>query len=683
MIFSAFNEKLQRHLTGILADHDLFITDIDKDELWNLYLDSFPSGTNPLYRVRREYDCSCCRHFIKQIGGTVYFDDDYNVHSIFEFDADSSIFQPVMDALAEYVKSRPVTDRFLSKERQIGTPRTRYLADDGSVCNYNHYSVTPPPRQLIGNRDTISTAVARIRDTKNVFKRSLSEITMDAVDTILELIQSNTLYKGAEWRNAIEEFKRHKEIYEALPAEKRDNYCWVNAQTVGVAIGRIRNHSIGVLLTDVSEGMELDEAVRRYEKIVAPSNYKRPKAIFTKKMVEDAQKKVVELGFMDSLPRRFARLDDISVNNILFSNKDAGKRIVGGNVFDDMLSEAKTNPKKFSKVEEIDVEKFVTDVLPYAKEVEAYVENRHSPNFVSLIAPVNKESKSMFKWNNGFSWAYAGNMTDSDIRENVKNAGGKVDGVLRFSIQWNDENEYDGNDVDAHCEEYFGIERHHIYYGMKVSPTGGNLDVDIINPKDGIAAVENITYPSKRNMVPGDYVFYVRCFSCRGGTSGFRAEIEFDGQIYRYDYRKKLRQDEIVDVAVVTMHEDGTFTIKEKLNSDISNKTVWNIKTNSFVPVSVVMNSPNYWDNQSSSGNKHYFFMLKDCVNPEKPNGFYNEFLNPELIPHKRVFEMIGSKMSVADTEDQLSGIGFSSTKRNDLVVKVKGATERVMRIKF
>lgn len=683
MEFKTFRDRLRNHFESVMSDHDLFTTDIDKDELWNLYLDSFPPGTNPLYRVRREYDCSCCRHFIKQIGGAVYFDDDYNARSVFEFDADSSIFQPVMDALAEYVKSHPVTDRFLSKEKQIGTPRTRYLADDGSVCNYDHYSVTLPRRQLVGSGDTISTAVARTRDTKNVFKRSLSEITMDAVDTILELIRSNTLYKGAEWLNAIEEFRRHKAIYEGLPDEKRDNYCWANAQTVGITIGRIRNHSIGVLLTDVSEGMELDEAVRRYERIVAPANYKRPKAIFTKKMVEDAQKKVVELGFMDSLPRRFARLDDISVNNILFSNKDAGKRIAGGNVFDDMLSEAKTSPKKFSKVEEIDVEKFVTDVLPCAKEVEAYVENRHSPNFVSLIAPVNKESKSMFKWNNGFSWAYAGNMTDSDIRENVKNAGGKVDGVLRFSIQWNDGSEYDGNDVDAHCEERFGTKRHHIYYGMKVSPTGGNLDVDIINPKNGIAAVENITYPSKRSMKPGDYVFYVHCFSCRGGTSGFRAEIEFDGQIYRYDYRKKLRQDEIVDVAVVTMHEDGTFTINEKLNSDVSNKTVWNIKTNSFVPVSVVMNSPNYWDNQSSSGHKHYFFMLKDCVNPEKPNGFYNEFLNPELIPHKRVFEMLGSKMSVADTEDQLSGIGFSSTKRNDLVVKVKGASERIMRINF
>ena len=370
MDFSEFKKLFQKNFEEMTKDADnLFEVAIDKDEFWNLYLDSFPAGTNEVYRNRREYDCSCCRHFIKSIGNAVVIKNN-KIRTMWDFVTGDDTFQPVINTLNKYLLSKYVTDVYVSKFKNVGTDNN-YEEINGQIQEWEHFYLRLPNKFVDNTNKSIGEIQGEFRDTRNVFKRSLDEINEDAINTVLELIASNSLYRGEEWKAVLEKFLEYKKQYDKLPTEDKDNYAWENSSKAGVVIGRIRNHSIGTLLVDISNNVDLDTAVKRYEAIVAPANYKRPKAIFTKKMLEDAKKTIDELGYTDSLARRFATIDDISVNNILYANRNVVARMSDTHdVFAEMMSETKSTAKKFSKVEEVPIDKFVTNILPTAQDLE-------------------------------------------------------------------------------------------------------------------------------------------------------------------------------------------------------------------------------------------------------------------------------------------------------------------------
>ena len=452
-------------------------------------------------------------------------------------------------------------------------------------------------------------------------------------------------------------------------------FVWQNVKSAPGSVSRIRNSAIGTLLVSLSEGTELEQAVNTFERsIMAPANYKRPTALVSKAMIQKAQEKIAELGFTSSLERRYATIDDIKINNILYADRSTKKSL---NVFEELSAALPEKVQKMDKIEEVAIENFISNILPKAESIEVLFENHHSSNLVSLIAPVDSEAKTMFKWNNNFSWSYAGELADS-IKERVKRAGGRVDGDLRCSLSWLN---YD--DLDLHMIEPGGFE---IYFGNRgqYSPNRGTLDVDM-NAGVGQTRtpVENITYATRSSMKEGTYKLVVNQYNQRETKDvGFEVEVEFDGTIYSFAYPKALRTREDVVAAEIRYTRKDGFEIVKSLPSSQTSKTVWNVPTQTFRKVNVMMLSPNYWDDRTV-GNKHYFFMLDGCRNSDKARGFFNEFLTEELNQHRKVFEVVGSKMKTDNSDSQLSGLGFSSTQRNYILCRVKGSFTRTIKITF
>ena len=219
--------------------------------------------------------------------------------------------------------------------------------------------------------------------------------------------------------------------------------------------------------------------------------------------------------------------------------------------------------------------------------------------------------------------------------------------------------------------------------GHIVAVIGGMLDVDA-NGADGVRndPAENIFYKTLNKLKPGKYQLGVHNYNRRSAGRGFTMQVEFGGQTTNIDYDKIVKQDERVIVAEFEYSKKDGLKIVKSLPSSQTQREVWNITTQTFHKVSVVMLSPNYWDDKAV-GNKHYFFMLEGCLNDGKARGFYNEFLTDELSKHRKVLELVGSKMQTDESNNQLSGLGFSSTNRNSILVRVSGSFNRVIRVLF
>lgn len=666
--YHAFVTEIQKQLAK-MSKTGLFVVDIDKDEFYNLYLDSFPEGTNNVYRERREYDCNCCKNFIRDVGRVVTFVDN-EIVSVWDITV-PGYYQAVVDSLANKVRNSNVVDQFFHYERRVGLEKNNVI-ENGKVVTYNHFYAVLPSN-VVYDKGVIPTKQNDIRGIVQVFERSMKELTLDAAETIKELTAQGSLYRGNEFRGLVDLFIKLKKEYDRLSISEKQGFLWTMAVEHNYVL-KFRNTALGTLLENLSNDMDLEAAVKAWEKVMAPTNYKRPTSLITKGMIEQAQKTVAELGMEDSLARRYATIEDITINNVLFANREAKKLF---NVFEELSEESvKGSSRSLNKVEKVSAEHFFKNILPSAERIDAFVGNNLAGNFVSLIAPVHADATNMLKWDNNFSWSYNGEVTDS-IKERVKAAGGNTDSPFRVSLSWSN-----GDDLDLSVVE---PGNYTVYFGNRNrrSPMGGQLDVDMNAGGIGndVDPVENIYYS---DLVDGVYGIFVHNYRRRSNTrSGFSIQVEVNGEIYNMSAENNPQDGNKIQVASVKIVNGKVEKITGKMKAAAPvSKKVWGINTENFKKVSVIMNSPNHWDN-NKTGLRHYFFMLEGCANPEGTRGFYNEYLRPELNKHKKVFEVLAEKMKVATSDQQLAGIGFSETSGKSVILKVAGKFNRVIEVTF
>lgn len=638
----------------------LVMVHAERDELFDLYLDSIPAEHNQIFRQRRHYDGNYDKHFIRNLGGVLFIRNDFKVETIWDVDLSPDNYLAfAAKALNDHVKVARISNYLVKSERVAGHLSNVDNYDETIVWEHFYYKL--PDAYVKSNVNELQGTYA---NWVAMLSRGMNDLSLDAAKEVQTLIDSNALYRGKEFKGAVDKFIELKEAYTRAAA--KGLWIWLNAKKLGEQT-RFRSTVIGTLVEDLTNGVDLERAVASFESKVAPTNYKRTTALVTPMMIAKAKADVAELGYSESIYREFAELKDLPTDKMIYIESRA-KTV---DVFDTMSEEAGAVVKSVDNAVGISASELLAK-LKGAKKVEVLRQPHSVANEFVLTRAADSTAPNMFKWDNTLAWAYTSGTTDA-IKERVKEAGGDVTGDVRVSLAWHSPCDLDLSVRRNGTGDVVNYQRHNR------KNFGAELDLDMngLDKHDSENPVENIVWRSIDDMPNGKYLVYVHNYNARSPINkGFKVQVEILGVIYTFEYINTLsdgKSEECLTlektnsgVEIVHMNEALTLVSKGSAGGE-------------FVPVSRVMMSPNCWGD-APIGNEHLMFIVDGFECKKSVRGFFNEYLKAELNEHRKVFEMLGGKTMIEPADQCVGGYGYSLTSKQEFVVRID---KRIYKVKL
>ena len=193
---------------------------------------------------------------------------DYKLISLWDFES-KTFFENAREALSNAIHDGQIVDIYLEKERIAGHKPN--ADNENPSIIWEHYYIELPDKLV--NTRTIDTAKHEVRDAHDVLKRTVQEVNIEDLHTVIDLIQENNLYRGQEFLSNLQKWVVLKKDYDKHQSEE---YLWFNAIKFGRSVG-YRSTVIGTLISDLYNGTDLETAIKMYESKVAPHNYKTSK----------------------------------------------------------------------------------------------------------------------------------------------------------------------------------------------------------------------------------------------------------------------------------------------------------------------------------------------------------------------------------------------------------------------
>lgn len=667
-----FLESISNHFNKV-SNKPLFTT--STEGLFDTFINNLPT------EAQQHYTCRACRKFVENFGGLVTISEDGSIQSALWHSDVPPYFKKSVKAMKSVVEKSRVSGVFISDVATLGLPITG---------QWKHLSVELPTSKVNSSRlKNAYQLIAEKREDFRILVEGLLNYSLDVVEQAVAILDSEALYRSDRFLGVAKfVLDLHTKRNGAKNSRLKDNITWLAVATSPTSYTHFgsSNSMIATLLDDIKDGLPFETINANFEKKM--ETYMRSTATPTENAIYEAEKTVRKLGIEKSLDREYPKFEDIPNSELLWEDKQRGKRREtvtieesGGGIFGHIVTKEK---QQLSGVSAIGLpktvmtwDKFQRTILPTVDKIEAMVDN---PNrLMAMVKATDESSPNIFQWNNPFSWYYHAGI-DGEIKKRVEQAGGRYENnEIRVSLIW------EGlTDLDLHCVTPL---RGKIDYNNKRSRCGGYLDLDMNGlDRNSETPVENMRWVD--NAPQGRYQFYVKNFNERvnfmSGTS-FRVELEINGKTYHYE-GKPLRTKEQVTVFEFEYTKGQEPRFISTPHSSISSASDWNIPVNEFVEVRGITTSPNLWgDKPVSHIGTHIFFLLDGCkdMSEGKSKGFFNEMLKPELRGIRKVLEAYTSATPIRNVEESsASGLGYSKDNEWNLILRVTtGNNTRIIKI--
>ena len=615
-----------------------------KDELSEIYNRNV--AVTPIFRQRPEWECSTCRHAIRNVATAFAITDDYKRLPFLEYflsKYDISYYPFFVKMFSEYielVKNRPIKGIFDKPSRTLGAEKS--IETETGLC-FHHFHFTVDRKYVKAPNKTSKFQALKATISKYY-------LHLDILRDVKYYIEEGAIYRGAEKINiinqTIELLSQYNENIDL------DLFAWKHIDTI---VAYFNNDVISSLVDDLITGEDYEKAIRSYNKRVAPANYRQPKTIIVSPtQVKETEKVLKELGFDDFVNRFFFAVpSDLSILDVLHTNR----KITAKGGLTDILSDHLQAPKiDYKKVTVISFSEFL-NLLKRTRVIQV-----NSSQLEKVVLIKADFEKPLYYWGNNISYSYQSGLADVDkVTQRVKEKGGNVVAEIRFSLYWENL-----DDLDLHLESI----TEHIYYGnKKAHSTNFQLDIDmnVSNPIRG--AVENIfaTVIDERD-IGKEFLVYVHNYYQREKPDKVIVNAYKDNKLFKqYEFLNPPNESKInlIRFRITPDHEIEVLWSNEQYEKEIEPET-------KLVTVDTVLLSPNYWAT-TGKGNKHLFFLRKgEQIDISQVRPYNIEQLRPELQKHRKVLQLLSNKIQI-NGKPQLVGYGMSFSKKRKILVTMDG----------